>query len=96
MALAIISQVEAPTKTDKHRADLYIEAMQKIPGDELQATKSMMLQLQRMTDTMTSASATEPMTSEEAAGIKRLCREIGRYPTCPPEMADAAMSHAGA
>ena len=96
VALAIVAQVESPTKSDKHRADLYIEALQRIPVEEQQATKAMMLQLQRVTDPITFAGNSEPLTAEQADGIVRKCRKLGKYPTCPAEILDDAMAQAGA
>ena len=46
-AIAMISNVVAPSKPQQHAADLYIEAMELVPKTDLPASVEMMRQLHR-------------------------------------------------
>ena len=75
--LVVISKMGEPSKPEKHRADLYIEAMERIMPEKLESAKQMMLHMQQMMYVMSAASANED--EVEANNIK--CARLGRYPT---------------
>ena len=75
--LVVISRMAAPGKPEKHRADLYIEAMERINAEDLERTKQMMVHMQQMTHASSAAPVNEE--GEEAKNTK--CARLGRYPT---------------
>ena len=75
--MVVITKVDAPTKGDKHKADLYIEAMERVLPENLQEKKAMMLQLQQVT----SVSRADDLTTEQTAVRNNKCRRLGTYPT---------------
>ena len=75
--LVVISKMDEPAKPEKHRADLYIEAMERIPPEKLESAKQMMLQMQQMTRVRNAASSTEDDVEVNNTKCARLCR----YPT---------------
>ena len=76
-AMAVISKVVAPSKPSQHTADLYIEAMEIVPKDDIANTMGMMRKLQRISDVQSA----DPATSCEVAWQQRKCRRLLRYPT---------------
>ena len=75
--LVVISKMDHPAKPAKHRADLYIEAMERIKPEALKATKEMMVHMQQMTHVTGAAPADE----EKGEPDNRKCARLGRYPT---------------
>ena len=75
--LVVISKMDEPAKPEKHRADLYIEAMERILPEKLESAKQMMLQMQQMTRVRNAASSTEDDVEVNNTKCARLCR----YPT---------------
>ena len=75
--MVVITKVDTPTKGDKHKADLYIEAMERVLPENLQERKAMMLQLQQVT----SVSRADDLTTEQTAVRNNKCRRLGTYPT---------------
>ena len=73
-AIAVISKVVAPSKSQQHAADLYIEAMEVVLKQDIPRSVEMMRQLQRISNT-------HPATSSEVAWQQRKCRKLQRYPT---------------
>jgi hypothetical protein len=76
-ALAVISKVVSPSKPEQHAADMYIEAMNLVPNDEIAAAVQMMRQLQRVSK----GHRGDATTSAEVAWQQRKCRRLLRYPT---------------
>jgi hypothetical protein len=76
-AMAVISKVAAPSKSLQHAADLYIEAMELVPKDDVERAISMMRKLHRISE----AQSADPNTSQEVAWQQRKCRRLLRYPT---------------
>ena len=76
-AIAVISKVAAPSKPQQHAADLYIEAMEQIPKDDVSASVEMMRRLQCFSNSQSGNATTSP----EAAWQQRKCRRLSRYPT---------------
>ena len=76
-AIAVIIKVVAPSKPLQHTADLYIEAMEFVPKDDIANTMGMMRKLQRISDVQSA----DPATSCEVAWQQRKCRRLLRYPT---------------
>ena len=76
-AMAVISKVVAPSKPLQHKADLYIEAMEVVPKDDMPSAMEMMRQMQLISD----AQSADPDTSPEVAWQQRKCRVLKRYPT---------------
>ena len=74
-AIAIICKVSAASKPEQHAADLYIEAMEVVPKEQIDACGQMMRQLYRVSD-MPAADL-----SSESAWQQRKCRRLLRYPT---------------
>ena len=77
IAMAVISKVDSPLKPLQHAADLYIEAMEIVPKDDLANCINMMQQMQRFSN----ARSSDPTTSNEIAWQQRKCRRLQRYPT---------------
>ena len=75
--LVVISRMAAPGKPEKHRADLYIEAMERIKPENLQKTKQMMLHMQQIAHVSSEAPAIE----DEGEAKNTKCARLGRYPT---------------
>ena len=75
--LVVITKIDNPTKGDKHKADLYIEAMERVLPENLSAMKTTMLQLQQVT----SVSRADDVTTEQTAVRNNKCRRLGSYPT---------------
>ena len=75
--MVVITKVATPTKGDKHKADLYIEAMERVLPENLQNMKTTMLQLQQVT----SVSRADDLTTEQTAVRNNKCRRLGSYPT---------------
>ena len=76
-AIAVISKVVAPSKPLQHTADLYIEAMEVVPKDNVASSMAMMRKLHRISN----AQSADPATSSEVAWQQRKCRRLLRYPT---------------
>ena len=76
-AIAVISKVVAPSKSQQHAADLYIEAMEVVLKQDIPRSVEMMRQLQRISNTQSA----NPATSSEVAWQQRKCRKLQRYPT---------------
>ena len=76
-AMAVISKVVAPSKPLQHAADLYIEAMEVVPKDDVASSMAMMRKLHRISN----AQSADPATSSEVAWQQRKCRRLLRYPT---------------
>ena len=76
-AMAVISEVVAPSKADQHKADLYIESMEIVPKADIPAAVQMMRQLEKSSRTHPG----DPNTSSEVAWEQRKCRRLNRYPT---------------
>ena len=76
-AIAVISKVVAPSKSQQHAADLYIEAMEVVLKQDIPRSVEMMRQLQRISNTQSA----NPATSSEVAWQQRKCRRLLRYPT---------------
>ena len=76
-AIAVISKVVAPSKSDQHKADLYIESMEMVPKADIPAAVRMMRQLEKSSSTHPG----DPNTSSEVAWEQRKCRRLNRYPT---------------
>ena len=76
-AMAVISKVVAPSKPLQHTADLYIEAMELVPKDDVAITMAMMRKMHRIAN----AQSADPATSSEVAWQQRKCRRLLRYPT---------------
>jgi hypothetical protein len=77
-AIAVISEVVAPSKPQQHAADLYIEAMELVVSKhDIPRSVEMMRQLQGISD----AQSANPATSSEVAWQQRKCRRLLRYPT---------------
>ena len=62
-AIAVISEVVAPSKREQHAADLYIEAIEIVPKTDVPASVRMLRQLQWFSSTHSG----DPATSSEAA-----------------------------
>ena len=77
IAMAVISKVVAPSKPLQHAADLYIEAMEVVPKDDVASSMAMMRKLHRISN----AQSADPATSSEVAWQQRKCRRLLRYPT---------------
>ena len=75
--MVVITKVDTPTKSDKHKADLYIEAMERVLPENLQDVKTAMLQLQQVT----SVARADDVTAEQTAVRNNKCRRLGSYPT---------------
>ena len=75
--LVVITKVDVPTKGDRHKADLHIEAMERVPPENLQDMKTTMLQLQQVTN----VSRSDDLTQEQTAVLNNKCRRLGSYPT---------------
>jgi hypothetical protein len=78
MALAVVSKVAAPQKAE-HRADLFVEAMEKVEPSDTHAMLQMLQHMQRLTHAPQAA-------ADEAAALsppweQRKCRKMSRYPT---------------
>jgi hypothetical protein len=76
-AMAVISKVVTPSKPLQHAADLYIEAMELVPKDDVASSVAMMCKLHRISN----AQSADPATSSEVAWQQRKCRRLLRYPT---------------
>ena len=76
-AIAVISKVVTPSKPLQHAADLYIEAMELVPKDDVASSVAMMCKLHRISN----AQSADPATSSEVAWQQRKCRRLLRYPT---------------
>ena len=76
-AIAIICNVVKPSKPQQHAADLYIEAMENIPKEDVPRCMEMMEQLIQISNADT---ANSPV-STEVAWEQRKCRKLNRYPT---------------
>ena len=76
-AFAVISKVASPSKPDQHAADLYIEAMEDVPTNQIEAAVQMMKQLRRVSNVHHGDVATSP----ETAWQQRKCRKLLSYPT---------------
>ena len=76
-AMAVVSKVVAPSKPQHHAADLYVEAMELVPKDEIASSVQMMRQLQLLSNTQ----SVDPAASTEAAWQQKKCRRLQRYPT---------------
>ena len=76
-AIAVISKVVAPSKSDQHKADLYIESMEMVPKAGIPAAARMMRQLEKSSSTPSG----NPTTSSQVAWEQRKCRRLNRYPT---------------
>ena len=63
-AMVMISKVVAPSKPLQHTADLYIEAMELIPKNDVPSSMEMIRQMQLISD----AQSANPATSSEVAG----------------------------
>ena len=50
--IAVISKVVAPSKPQQHAADLYIEAMEVVPKEDLPSSMEIMCQLAQLSDTI--------------------------------------------
>ena len=75
--IAVISRVVAPAKPQQHAADVYIEAMEPVPKEDVPSCVEMMRQLQQVSNTPFG----DPATSSEVAWQQRKCRRLLRYPT---------------
>ena len=75
--MAVISKVVTPSKPLQHAADLYIEAMELVPKDDVASSVAMMCKLHRISN----AQSADPTTSTEVAWQQRKCRRLLRYPT---------------
>ena len=75
--IVVITKVDTPTKGDKHKADLYIEAMERVLPENLQHMKTTMLLLQQVTN----VSRADDLTTEQTAVRNNKCRRLGSYPT---------------
>ena len=75
--MAVISKVVTPSKPLQHAADLYIEAMELVPKDDVASSMAMMSKLHRISN----AQSADPATSSEVAWQQRKCRRLLRYPT---------------
>ena len=75
--IAVISKVVAPSKPQQHTADVYIEAMEPVPKQDIPSSVEMWRQLQRVSSTPFG----DPATSSEVAWQQRKCRRLLRYPT---------------
>ena len=76
-AMAVISKVVAPSKPLQHAADLYIEAMELVPKDDVASSIAMVRKLHRISN----AQSADPAISSEVAWQQRKCRRLLRYPT---------------
>ena len=76
-AIAVISKVVAPSKSQQHAADLYIKAMEVVLKQDIPRSVEMMRQLQQISNTQSA----NPATSSEVAWQQRKCRKLQRYPT---------------
>ena len=76
-AIAIICNVVKPSKPQQHAADLYIEAMETIPKEDVPRCMEIMEQLIQISNADT---ANTPV-STEVAWEQRKCRKLNRYPT---------------
>ena len=76
-AIAIVSNVVKPSKPQQHAADIYIEAMENVPKDDVPVCIEMMQQLIQISNAQT---ADTPI-STEVAWQQRKCRRLNRYPT---------------
>ena len=76
IAMAVVSKVVAPSKT-QHAADLYIEAMEVVPTQNIPSATKLMCQMQQIADTQVAS----PADSSEVAYRQRKCRRLERYPT---------------
>ena len=65
------------SKPEHHAADLYIEAMELVPKDDVAITMAMMRKMHRIAN----AQSADPATSSEVAWQQRKCRRLLRYPT---------------
>ena len=75
--MAVISKVVAPSKPQQHAADLYIEAMELVPKDDVASSIAMVRKLHRISN----AQSADPAISSEVAWQQRKCRRLLRYPT---------------
>ena len=75
--MAVISKVVAPSKPLQHAADVYIEAMEPVPKDDIASSIAMMRKLQQIANVQSA----DPATSSEVAWQQRKCRRLLRYPT---------------
>ena len=76
-AIAVITRVTTAACSEKHVADLHIEAMQQIPPASVPKAVHMLRQLQSMAE-MTAA---DPSASSEVAERQVKCRRLLRWPT---------------
>ena len=76
-AIAIVSNVVKPSKPQQHAADIYIEAMENVPKDDVPVCIEMMQQLIQISNAQT---ADTPV-STAVAWDQRKCRKLDRYPT---------------
>ena len=76
-ALAVITRVTTAACSEKHVADLHIEAMQQVPAACVPKAVHMLRQLQSMAE-MTAA---DPSASSEVAERQVKCRRLLRWPT---------------
>ena len=74
--LAIVCKVTHASKP-QHAGDLYIEAMEPVASERKEQTKTMMRQLQRISN----VNHGNPSTSAQAAWQQRECRRLQRYPS---------------
>ena len=75
--MAVISKVVAPSKPLQHTADLYIEAMEPVPREDIAISMGMVRKLQQIANVQSA----DPATSSEVAWQQRKCRRLLRYPT---------------
>ena len=76
-AIAIVCNVVKPCKPQQHAADLYIEAMENVPKEDVPLCIEMMQQLIQISNAET---ADTPI-STDVAWQQRKCRRLNRYPT---------------
>ncbi len=77
-AMVVISKVIAPSKPQQHTADLYIEAMELVPKEDIPNCVDMMHKFQQISNAL---AADENAASSEVAWQQRKCRRLVRYPT---------------
>ena len=75
--LVVISKVVKPSKPHLHKADLQIEAMQKIDKTEWGGYKRQVISLQQVTN----VSRGDDLTTEQEAVTANKCARLGRHPT---------------
>ena len=76
-AIAIVCNVVKPCKPQQHSADLYIEAMENVPKEDVPLCMEMMQQLIQISN----AEAADTPISTDVAWQQRKCRRLNRYPT---------------